>query len=80
MEFMTKPRHDVAIDYQRKRKSGMKESFVDKDERELQLLRNKVGLTPQKEGHRRCLNCNKQFYSLDLSRQRMCDNCRYNKE
>jgi len=39
-------------------------------------LRVHIGMLPVKEGNRKCLCCEKNFFSEDLANQKCCDNCR----
>lgn len=48
--------------------------------KEIQDVRRIHGLRLVKMGFQLCLTCDKQFFSEDLCRQKMCDNCRRMKE
>ena len=41
-------------------------------------LREHYGLKPVRRGDRRCLRCDKKFFSEDLTNIKMCNTCRVN--
>lgn len=46
-----------------------------KGERQANAYRQYIGLAKIKSAWKRCLNCEKRFYSLDICNNRLCVTC-----
>lgn len=46
------------------------------DKKQIKECREREGLSPIKRGKRKCLNCDNEFISADIKKNRLCSYCR----